>query len=117
VGPLGRISSIGSLLERVGCEETCSGWYLYVADYCLTLKRHGCKVYVLPNEIYHKSTGPADREVYGETVSNMIRKHREHVPTIYTTVGEWPTDTSNPAGCFAGLKQRLKTLLRKGTEK
>lgn len=66
--------------------ETCPGWYFYIANYCLDLARSGYKVYVLPHEIYHKSTGPSNQLVYQETVQNMARKHCDHVKVIYTTV-------------------------------
>jgi GT2 family glycosyltransferase len=75
-------------------EETCTGWHLYVADYCLDLACCGYKVYVLPEEIYHESTGPADASVYMGTVQNLIRKHRKHTRVIRTTIGEWKTKRS-----------------------
>jgi len=86
-----------SVFRRVRFDqETCTGWHLYVADYCLALRRFRYKVHVLPNAIYHKSHGPADCRIYEKTVSNMIRKYRGEMPTIYTTVGEWSTDSATP---------------------
>ncbi|MFZ2445470.1 MAG: hypothetical protein WAW37_03860 [Syntrophobacteraceae bacterium] len=74
-------------------EQTCKGWYLYVADYCLDLGRSGRKVYVLPNEVHHESPGPSDPKLYMNTVRDIVEKHKEHTPVIRTTIGEWDTRT------------------------
>ncbi|WP_041280886.1 glycosyltransferase, partial [Desulfosudis oleivorans] len=71
--------------------RTCPGWYLYVANFCLDMARLGRKVYVLPREIYHESTGPGNPRVLDEARRNIINKHRDQVDIIYTTVGEWKT--------------------------
>ena len=71
--------------------RTCPGWYLYVANFCLDMARLGRRVYVLPREIYHESTGPGNRRVFDEARRNIINKHRDQVDMIYTTVGEWKT--------------------------
>jgi hypothetical protein len=71
--------------------KTCEGWYLYVADYCLDLRRRGFKVYVLPDDIHHLSAGPSDNRRYMQTVEKITEKHRDHVQIIYTTIGVWPT--------------------------
>lgn len=75
-------------------EDTIKGWYLYIANYCLDLARHGYRSYVLPYKIYHESTGPADRHIYQKTINKIIKKHRDHVRTIYTTVGKWNTNNN-----------------------
>jgi hypothetical protein len=72
-------------------ESTIEGWHLYVVDYCLDLARRGYWMYVLPQHIYHESTGPRDSKVYQKTLNNIINKHRDHVRVIYSTVGEWKT--------------------------
>ena len=73
-------------------EETCRGWYLYVADYCLDLDRRGLKVYVLPHGIYHEGTGPSsDPSVYESARRALLMKHREHVRKVYMTIGVWET--------------------------
>ena len=72
-------------------EKTCTGWHLYVADYCLDLSRRDLNVYVLPHDIYHESTGPADPMAYEQTKQNIIDKHKYHKQIIYSTVGDWKT--------------------------
>ena len=72
-------------------EKTCDSWYFYVANFCLDLARLGYKIYVLPQKIYHESTGPVNRDVFEKTRQAMIRKHRNHTAKIYTTMGDWET--------------------------
>jgi GT2 family glycosyltransferase len=79
-------------LEQGFDKETCSGWYLYVADYCLDMARRGRKVYVLPHAVYHESLGPADPAVYEKTKMKLLKKHKDHVQTVYTTIGIWNTE-------------------------
>lgn len=78
-------------IEQGFDEESCRGWHLYVADYCLDLARRGLPVYVLPQQVYHESTGPSDPGVYAGTLEHMRKKHRDHVKKIYTTIGTWDT--------------------------
>jgi hypothetical protein len=70
-------------------EKTIDGWYLYIADYCLELARRGYKNYVLPQQIYHESTGPKDPHLYEKTLLKILQKHWPHTKMIYTTMGEW----------------------------
>jgi GT2 family glycosyltransferase len=78
------------IFKRISFDETtCDGWYLYVGDYCLDLTRLGYRIYVLPHQIYHESTGPCDRSVYEKARKNIIEKHRYHTKMIYTTIGDW----------------------------
>jgi len=78
-------------------EDVCRGWHLFIAEYCLTLGVQGFGVYVLPCDVYHRSTGPADPSVYAQTVEAIIKKHGHHCPVIYTTVGTWPTRGQKPS--------------------
>jgi len=71
-------------------EDVCRGWHLFIAEYCLTLGSKGFRVYVLPHEVYHRSTGPADKRVYAQTVEAIIKKHGPYHRFIHTTVGTWP---------------------------
>ena len=71
-------------------EDACRGWHLFIAEYCLTLGSKGFGVYVLPHEVYHRSTGPADKRVYAQTVEAIIKKHGTYHRFIHTTVGTWP---------------------------
>jgi GT2 family glycosyltransferase len=80
------------IFERLSFDETTlEGWYLYVVDYCLDLTRLGYRIYVLPHQIYHESTGPSDSSVYRKTLNKILEKHRSHTRMIYTTVGDWQT--------------------------
>ena len=47
-----------AVFETVPFDPSHKGWYLYVADHCLDLARHGYRNYVLPFDVYHESTGP-----------------------------------------------------------
>ncbi|MEG3224058.1 MAG: hypothetical protein BME94_00680 [Methanobacteriales archaeon Met13] len=71
--------------------ETCQGWHLYVADYCLVLKNRGCHVYVLPHSTYHLSAGSSFSENYYQTVGKLREKHRKDYKWMYTTAGNWHT--------------------------
>jgi hypothetical protein len=72
-------------------EKAVSGWYLYTASYCLDLIRAGYLIYVLPCPIYHESVGPSDPNVYEQARQDLIRRHRDHIEVIYTTMGTWET--------------------------
>jgi hypothetical protein len=72
-------------------ESAVSGWYLYVANYCLDLIRADYLIYVLPYPIYHESTGPSDPNSYERTRQSLIERHRDHIQVIYTTIGTWKT--------------------------
>lgn len=69
-------------------EELCDGWHLYGVDYCLTALENGFKVYVLPNEIYHQSTGFSFSNDYFTTLKLLFKKHRDF-PVVYTTMETW----------------------------
>ena len=77
-------------MEKGFDEQTCRGWYLYVADYCLDLGRRGLKVYVLPQWVYHESMGPSDPSVYEKARCALLMKHRDQ-KKIYMTIGVWET--------------------------
>ncbi|MBN1547649.1 MAG: hypothetical protein JW902_13440 [Syntrophaceae bacterium] len=79
------------IFERLPFDEAHSGWYLYVAGYCLDLLRNGYQSYVIPELIYHESTGPADPCTYEGAIQYLIAKHGSRIDTIYTTVGKWKT--------------------------
>ena len=72
-------------------ETTALGWYLYVMDYCLDQLRAGLRNYVLPQAVYHESTGPEDASRYADTLARILRKNRGHIDTIYGTMGIWTT--------------------------
>ncbi|KUG22599.1 hypothetical protein ASZ90_007621 [hydrocarbon metagenome] len=72
-------------------EKAVDGWILYVANYCLDLIRQGYRNYVLPHEVYHESTGCDDRDAIQNVMNKIIARHKDHIKTIYTTVGTWDT--------------------------
>lgn len=85
-------------------EKTCNDWHLYIVDYCLSMKKAGLGVYVIPMYIHHKSIGfssakylkdflpfyPLPKRYY-ETLGKVCKKHRLHFNKIYTTCGTWNT--------------------------
>lgn len=78
----------------------CDGWHLYAVDYSLTLLERGCRVYVLPLDLYHRSGGrrvesrwfPRYEDAFYRTLARVLRKHRRRVPIVYTTCGTWRAD-------------------------
>ncbi len=89
-------------------EKVCSGWYFYVAEYCLQLSRYGRGVYVMPHEVYHESPGPSDPEVYADTVAKILEKHRDHVEVFHTTMDSWNTGCS----LWVLLNVRMRNVLK-----
>jgi hypothetical protein len=82
------------IFKRISFDEsTIEGWYLYAVDYCLDLTRRGYNIYVLPDQVYHESTGPGDERLYEKTLKNILEKHKKEIDTIYSTMGEWKTST------------------------
>lgn len=71
-------------------EETCGGWHLYAVDYCLSARRRGLEVYVLPLLVRHLSGGRVDA-AYFRTLGAVVRKHRAANRWIYTTCDPWAT--------------------------
>lgn len=72
-------------------EETCQGWHLYLADYCLSLKTNGYNVYVVPQSSYHLSAGDSFSDDYYQTVRKLMKKHKSDYEWIYATTGNWHT--------------------------
>lgn len=80
-------------------EVTCTGWHLYGVDYCLSVKKLGFDVYVLPLPVYHRSTGmkrfteiisslESHPKEYYQCLEKLLLKHRD-VKKICTTCGDW----------------------------
>ncbi len=65
-------------------EELCDDWHLYGVDLCLCASKMGVGSYVIPDQIYHKSSGKLSYG-YVKTFARLIRKHRRHFSMIYTT--------------------------------
>jgi hypothetical protein len=70
-------------------QVTCDDWHLYAVDYCLSVKRLGFDVYLIPFYIYHGSKGYSFSERYYITLEKLIEKHKKHFDMIYTTMGDW----------------------------
>jgi len=84
-------------------EAAVDGWMLYVTNYCLDLIRQGYRSYVLPHEVYHESTGCEDRAAIQNVMSKIIVRHKDHIKTIYTTVGTWKTNPRPKTSAKAAL--------------
>jgi hypothetical protein len=73
-------------------EVCCDNWHLYASDYCLTVKKTGYKVYVLPMDGYHASSGNSfSGETYYPILKKLVKKHKNNYKTIFTTTGSWNT--------------------------
>lgn len=103
-------------------EKVCDSWHLYVVDYCLSVKKRGFDVYVLPMHIYHRSIGYKSRsklqmflglETYSEDyylcMEKLLKKHKDYYGRIYTTCGNW--NTSYPVGLQRVLKLPREILI------
>lgn len=71
-------------------ENTCDGWHFYAADYCLSIKRYGYEVFVIPMSLYHKSPGARSKNYY-PILNKLLTKHKKYYDHIYTTYGDWYT--------------------------
>lgn len=73
-------------------EDVCDNWHLYAADYCLTAKKAGYDVYVIPLEGYHESPGYSfSEDQYYSTLKKLIKKHKKDYKWIFTSTGSWST--------------------------
>lgn len=70
-------------------EVTCRGWDLYAVDYCLSIRRAGFGVYVMPLPVLHGSRGRLN-ESYFVTLNKVLKKHKDY-RRINTTVDSWST--------------------------
>lgn len=100
-------------------DKVCNDWHLYGVDYCLSAKKMGFEVYVIPMNIYHLSTGTTNKSSlqvilalgslpggYYKTMKKLLNKHKNS-KQIYTTCGNW--NTSWPL-----IFQRIWTLMKAG---
>jgi hypothetical protein len=72
-------------------EETCDDWHLYAVDYSLSVGELGYDVYVIPDYVYHRSSGDSMSDGYYRVLDKVLEKHRNAYPVIYTTNGDWST--------------------------
>ena len=81
-------------------EKICGDWHLYAVDYCLSVKRMGHDVYVIPMYVYHLSTGTKPKNKlqivldlgplpkgYYLTMKKLLQKHKDYYKWIYATGG------------------------------
>lgn len=95
-------------------ENTCHDWHLYAVDYCLSAKRLGSDIYVIPVFIYHRSSGYSMSEKYFVTLEKVLKKHKEHYNQIYTTNGDWSTRYPlNAIRNYLWLREKAGIILRK----
>ena len=101
-------------------EKICDDWHLYAVDYCLSVKRLGYDVYVIPMYVYHLSPGikPKNKlrivldlgpfpKGYYLTMKKILQKHKGYYKRIYATGDDW--DTSFPL-----ILQRVLCLAKAG---
>jgi GT2 family glycosyltransferase len=81
------------LFEKINFDEViCDNWHLYGADYCLSVKKAGFKVYVLPMDGYHVSKGDSfTEETYYPILKKILKKYKNDYKWIYATTGNWST--------------------------
>ncbi|NYB51989.1 MAG: family 2 glycosyl transferase [Methanobacteriaceae archaeon] len=73
-------------------EEVCDDWHLYAVDYCLSVKKAGYDVYVIPLGGYHASPGYSfTPEGYYSTLKKLVQKYKGDYKWIYTSTGSWST--------------------------
>lgn len=72
-------------------EKTCPDWHLYGVDYCLSTKKLGKTIYVIPANIYHASRTVSFSNTYYSTLYNVVNKHGDDYETIDTSCGVWHT--------------------------
>ncbi|MGC9219376.1 MAG: glycosyltransferase family 2 protein [Athalassotoga sp.] len=72
-------------------KDTCSGWHLYVVDYCISALKMDIPTYVIPVDVYHRSSGNSMNKEYYRILQKVTNKHKSSVDYLYTTMGAWPT--------------------------
>lgn len=69
-----------------------NSWHLYAVEYCLKMKILNEKVYVIPSNIYHASSGASFDNSYYRQLKLMAKKYRKEIKKINTTMGFWHTN-------------------------
>ena len=72
-------------------EDVCNGWHLYAVDFCLSAKKCDYESYVIPLDLHHRSSGQSMNKSYYSILKRVASKHRDRIPTIFTTMGIWKT--------------------------
>lgn len=82
-----------NIFKKINFDEVvCDNWHLYGTDYCLSVKKAGYDVYVIPMAGYHASPGYSfSAEEYYSTLQKLIQKHKKDHKWIFTSTGSWST--------------------------
>ncbi len=88
-------------------EKTCDDWHLYAVDYSLSVRKLGYDVYVIPDFVYHRSSGYSLSWGYYRVLRKVIKKHQNAYPIIYTTSGNWATSYPIIVYVLIWLKYKL----------
>lgn len=67
-------------------------WHLYAVEYCMQMKNIGKKVYVIPSNIYHHSSGGSMNKDYYKEIKRFSKLQKNTVKIINTTMGKWHTN-------------------------
>lgn len=86
-------------------DEKLLGWHLYTVDYCLSIKKQGFNVYVLPSHTYHRSYMIQYPLEYFQLLKIIFQKHKEDYKMIYTSCGIW--NTSYPITWYIFLNTKI----------
>jgi GT2 family glycosyltransferase len=70
-------------------EAVCDDWHLYVTDYCLSVKKLGFDVFVIPMTLYHVSPGYSFSGKYYSTLKKVLEKHKKDYKLICAPYGKW----------------------------
>lgn len=70
----------------------CNTWHLYAVEYCLRMRILNEKVYVIPADIYHVSSGDSFNNSYYEQLRIITKKYHKEIKSINTTMGFWNTN-------------------------
>lgn len=97
-------------------EDTCDSWHLYGVDYCLSCKRLGFEVLVIPRSIYHRSMGSLTRSYY-LALKKIFKKNKIEFKRIYTTCGDWSTSSPLTLQRVLNLAKAAVEVLSKKGEK
>jgi hypothetical protein len=70
-------------------EATCDNWHLYATDYCLSIKKLGLDVFVIPLSLYHASSGASFSNKYYDSLRKVLQKHGKDCRIICAPYGRW----------------------------
>lgn len=69
------------------------GWHMYAVEQCLRMNENGMKNYLVPADgIWHMSDGKSLGPEYLTCLEQLIKRHRNQVRYINTTIKQWKTN-------------------------